>query len=125
MKSSELGFLPEPVVDFDRLDDKEDGPIVSAYVTLREGVKAVRMVQPNPSVLVFFMVAADGLPVGIRLHEPANGIAVCQIVSKLIGGPDGPEGVDQTAKHHFITADEIKSVVTGVEKSLVGFQSGQ
>lgn len=124
MNVSEYGFLCEPIVTFDRLDDRDDGPIVSAYVTLREGVKAVRMVQPNPSVLAFFLLAADGFPVGIRLHEPANGLAVCQIVSKLIEGPDGPEGVDRSAKNHFITTDEIKAVVNGVERSLEGFGAG-
>lgn len=116
-------FFTEPIVIFDREDDREDGAIVSAHVKLREGVPAVRMVQPNPEVLVYFLIAADGLPVGISVHEPVSGIAVCEIVDKLIEGPDGPEGVDTHTRNHFITADEIQAVMRGMRKSIEGLQA--
>ncbi|MHC4953794.1 MAG: hypothetical protein ACYTGZ_07875 [Planctomycetota bacterium] len=122
MSDRAADFLSEPIVVFDREGDREDGAIVSAYVELRKGVPATRMVQPNSSVLVYFLIAADGLPVGISVHEPVSGMAVCEIVDKLIDGPDGPEGVDTSARHHFITADEIQSVMRGMRKSIEGLQ---
>jgi len=116
-------FFTDPIVTTDRAVDRKDGAIVSAHVKLREGVADVRMVQPNPSVLVYFLMAADGLPVGISVHEPVSGIAACEIVDKLIEGPDGPEGVGTRTRNHFITADEIQAVMRGMRKSIEGLQA--
>jgi len=109
-----MQFLEEPQVTF----DKEDGRVVSAYIKLREGIKAVGSIQPNESVLVFFLIAEDGLPIGIRLHEPASGLAVCELIDKLIEGPDGPAGVSREIRHDFLSLDDLQAVVRGVRRSL-------
>jgi len=112
-------FLAEPRVTFDRLDGCFDGPVTSAYVVLRDGVKAVRMVQPSRAALVFVLMAADELPIGIRLHEPADGAAVCRMLSELIESPGRAEAASGT---RGLTADEIKAAVDGVERSIEGLR---
>ena len=99
MRETPPGLLPKPVVTFDR----EGEHVVSAYLKLREGIKAAGCVQPNPDVLVFFYVAADGIPIGIRFHEPASGGAVCELVDSLVEGDTGPEEVGDEARYHLFT----------------------
>jgi len=91
----EPSFLPEPRVTFDR----EEGRIVSAFILLRDGVKAIGSVQPSPQTLVFFQIAADGLPIGIRFHEPASATAVCELLDTLVDPSQfltGPEDLRAT-----------------------------
>ncbi len=111
------GFRKDPEVSF----CKEDDGRVSAFIKLRDNIKAHGVVQPNPNVLAFFLIASDGLPVGIRLHEPASGLAVCELMTTLIEGPDGPEGIDSDARHHFLTTpEEISAVLHGFKESIEG-----
>ena len=113
------GFLPQPIVTFDR----EGSHVVSAYMKLREGVKAAGCVQPNPDALVFFFVAADGLPVGIRFHEPASGVAVCALVDSLVEGSSGPTGVERAAQHHFFTEpNELRAFLRALRETIVGLE---
>ena len=113
-------FNREPQIRIDRENDK----IVSVYVQLRDGVKAVGTIQPNPSALVFFLIAKDGLPIGIRLLEPVTGVAVCEILDTLVEGPDGPEGVTRQAQPHFVTdLDDWKRLVKAFRAGLAELQS--
>ena len=113
-------FLPKPEVTF----DKEGGLVVSAYMKLRDGIKAVGCVQPNADALVFFFIAADGLPIGIRFHEPASGIAVCAVLDSLVEGPSGPEGVSRDTQHHFFTEpDELRALIKALRETLVGLEN--
>ncbi|MHC4408635.1 MAG: hypothetical protein ACYS0E_16755 [Planctomycetota bacterium] len=123
MDSTKEGFLSEPTVTFDREGDDKSGRVVSAYLELRQGIKAVRTVQPNSAVLVYFLVAEDGLPIGISFHEPVSGWAVCELVAKLIEGAEESQNVDKSASHPFITVDDVRSVVRGVGRSLEGLQT--
>lgn len=108
------GFLKEPRVRIDREDDGRR----SAFIQLREGVEVQGVVQPNKDVLAFFLIAADGLPVGIRLHGPASGVAVCELMDTLIEGPEGPEGVERNAHHCFFSIDDVRAVLRGFKQSL-------
>ena len=103
--------------------EREEGRIVSAYVELRKGMKAVGSVQPNPSALVFFLLAQDGLPIGIRLLEPVSGVAVCEIINTLVEGPDGPCGVETRAQHHFfLKPEELGRFLAGFREGLQKLQ---
>lgn len=111
------GFLKEPKVSIHREDDGRK----SAFIKLREGVKVQGVVQPNKDVLAFFLIAADGLPVGIRLHGPTSGVAICELIDTLIEGPSGPEGIRRDARHHFLTtADDVRVVTRAFKQSLEG-----
>jgi hypothetical protein len=115
-----VGLLPEPVVQF----DQEGGHTVSAYMKLRDGVKAVGCVQPNPDALVFFYIAADGFPIGIRFHEPASGVAVCTLVDSLVEGPSGPEGVSRSAQHQFLTnPKDLSAFLRALKHALKGLEN--
>lgn len=123
MELSERGFLKKPIVTVDRERDCNGDEIVTAYVELRPGIRASHSVQPNPNVLLFFEIAEDGLPVGFSVHGPISGVAVCEIVSTLVEGPNGPEGVEQSARHQFIPASELPIVMRGMGKSLEGLET--
>ena len=117
---TEPRFLPEPRVTFDR----EGGHITSAFIRLRDGVKAVGSVQPNPGALVFFQIAADGLPIGIRFHEPVSGTAVCELVDTLVEGTEGPDGVERQARHHFFTSPEdLRAFLRALKHTLEEWQA--
>ena len=109
-----MNMLEHPEVTL----EGEDGQVVSAYVEFRKGIKAVGTVQPNPSALVFFLLAQDGLPIGMRLLEPVSGVAVCEIINTLVEGPDGPCGVERCAQHHFFLGPQELS------RFLAGFREG-
>ena len=120
MRVTPPGLLPEPVVTFDR----EGGHVVSAYLKLREGVKAAGCIQPKPDALVFFCVAADGIPIGIRFHEPASGVAVCELVDSLVEGLIEPEGVAGEAPYHFFTKPrELQAFVKALREALIGLET--
>lgn len=119
MRESPPGLLPVPVVTFDR----EGGRVVSAYLKLREGIKAAGCVQPKPDVLVFFYVAADGIPIGIRFHEPASGVAVCELVDSLVEGVTGPDGAAREARHCFFSDPrELQAFVKALREALIGLE---
>jgi len=67
--TSSRSFLKEPRV---RIDRENDGRR-SAFILLREGVEVQGVVQPNKDVLAFFLIAADGLPVGTPTARPNIG----------------------------------------------------
>ena len=108
------GFLPKPVVTFDR----EDGQTVSAYMKLREGVKAAGAMQPSPGVMVFLLVADDGVPVGISFHEPAGGVAVCEMVDSLVEGLAGSEGVGLLTEPR-----DVSAFVKALRETLIGMEN--
>ncbi len=107
-------MLERPTVTVER----EGGKIVSAYVELRRGMRAVGTVRPNPTALVYFLIAQDGLPIGIRLLEPVSGVAAVEIIDSLVENRSGPCGVERQAKHHFLRGPEELS------RFLAGFKEG-
>ena len=98
--------------------EREDGRIVSAYVELRRGVKAVGTVRPNPAALVYLLVAQDGLPIGIRMLEPVSGVAAVEIVDALVENPSG-RGGEGRAQHDFsLRPGELRSFLAGFKEGL-------
>ena len=117
------GFLNDPILTFDREGDRDDGPVVSAYVELREGVNAVRTVQPDPGVLAYFLMGGDGLPVGIAIHEPIGGGAICEVVSRLLDAPVLAGGGDGATDDRPFPREGLRAVLHGIRKSLEGLQA--
>jgi hypothetical protein len=113
------GLLPTPEVTF----DKDGDHVVSAYLKLREGIQAIGSFQPDPEALVFFYVAEDGLPIGIRFLEPATGMAVCELVDLLAEGPAGRDGIGRESRLQYLTeAKEIREFVRALKKTLIGME---
>lgn len=87
--SQQAGWLSEPTVE---LFPDAEGRIESAYIALRRA-KYASVVQLSPEYLVFLYVGADGIPIGIRLLEPAVGVVGAQFLRRLLKiEGDRPEG---------------------------------
>lgn len=98
IEATAYGWLAEPEVEF---FPGASGRVESAYIKLREE-KAVRTVQPNRDLLVFFYLGEDDLPVGISMLEPVTGTAGTEIIYRLLRGPDGsPQAVDRRVRYSF------------------------
>ena len=107
-------FLRRPTVEFEEYEDR----ILCAYVKLQDR-KAVRDVQPNPDVAVYFYLDDQGFPVGIKFYEPVSGLAAFEVVEHLICGPSGtPVGIDQHVECHFLTGDELCAAVAACHAAL-------
>jgi hypothetical protein len=106
----ETGWLPEPVVEF---DDDAGGAPKTAYISLRPG-RYTRVVQPHEDHLVFLYVAADGMPIGIRMLQPATNWVGNEIVQRLLSSPNGAStALDGPERFHVppMTLDQIDAVI--------------
>jgi len=109
-----MEFIKKPVAKYGHVD----GNIVSMYIKVREG-KAVRAIRPNPTVLVYFYLGRDDLPVGIKFLEPVAGVAVTEAVTKLCTTPEGaPLGVDGECNHSFMPCSNefLEVMLHGMKK---------
>ena len=106
-------FLEQPTIEFEQFR----GGILCAYVKLQDR-PAVRDVQPNPDVGVFFYLDEQGFPVGVKFYEPVSGLAAFGVVEQLICGPGGaPEGVDRHVECKFWTAHEVCAAVAAFHEA--------
>ena len=95
---SPIQLLDSPKVEVVR---DEQGRFLSVYVKIREA-KPVSAVQPDPDALVFFYLGRDDFPVGIKIAEPAPGIAFSHLAMRLLESPEGvPEGIDAVVVHKW------------------------
>ena len=83
----------------------DDGRVESVFIRLRAG-KAAHTTRPNENCLVLFFWASDGLPIGIQLLEPIEGVALFELVTHL-----EPEGVDTQVEGRFFTSEQLDRVV--------------
>ena len=104
------GWLAEPVIE---CFDDDEGHIESAYIRLRPG-KCTRAIEMREDSLVFLYMAADGMPIGIRLLQPATNWIGNEIVQRLLSGPNGPNApIDGPERFHVppMTLDQIDAVI--------------
>ena len=83
----------------------DGGKVESVFIRLREG-KASHTTRPNEDCLVLFFWGEDGLPIGIQLLQPVEGVALFELVTHL-----EPEGVDMEMRGHFVTTKQLDDVL--------------
>jgi hypothetical protein len=78
MKNLNPKLLKRPEVEV-----LDDGGHSALYVRLQDkSIKAVRSIQPDPNVMIFFYLDANGFPVGIKFHESIPCVAMFRIFGK-------------------------------------------
>jgi len=118
MSAATRRFLPEPQVEL----VKDEGQLVAIYVRLQNR-KAVRTVQPNSQLAVFFYLDDEDIPVGVKFFEPVVGLAAWQVIHTLIAGPDGsPEGVGRQVNHYLLTIEDIEAAIAAMTKAAQAFE---
>jgi len=110
----ERRFLANPPVEFEEFN----GRVVGAYVKLQDR-KAVRDIQPNPDVPVFFYLDADGWPVGAKFYAHVEGYIVAKLLDKFIMDGDGnPHAMQPHVKCDFIcTGSDVLAFMKSAQKA--------